>query len=270
MSDAAIAATGAATIQPSGIHAWKDPKGFGFRDLVDVVNPLQHIPIVSSIYRWITGDRPGEAAQIAGDGLYGGPIGVGIGLLSAAFEDSQGRDVGERALAAVFGSDAKTPAVAGAQPPGTAPSATANPAQAAASTPPLAMPDHPPKLLFGGIALPQRGGIAAAAAPQAQNTAARDFLARNAALEHEVAAAPRRASGATAPVPLVIPPGALQPPRLAVPAGAAVPPEAPGAPLDISHKMLDALDKYMQLEQERKAHPTAPDGGAPPAVDLSM
>jgi hypothetical protein len=60
--------------------AWHNGNSFGFRDLIDIVNPLQHIPIIGSIYRWATGDRPGEAAQIAGDALYGGPIGVGVGL----------------------------------------------------------------------------------------------------------------------------------------------------------------------------------------------
>src|SRR5579863_9908549 len=98
MSDAALAAAGPAPAQNSAFHAWKDPKGFGFRDLIDIVNPLQHLPIIGSIYRWVTGDRPGEAAQIAGDALYGGLIGVGIGLASAATEDSQGRDVGEQVI----------------------------------------------------------------------------------------------------------------------------------------------------------------------------
>ena len=64
---------------PPGRHG-ATPSSFGFRDLLDIVNPLQHLPIISSIYRWLTGDRPGEAAEIAGDALYGGPIGVAFGL----------------------------------------------------------------------------------------------------------------------------------------------------------------------------------------------
>ncbi|MGB6086494.1 MAG: hypothetical protein WBF74_07845, partial [Parvibaculum sp.] len=32
---------------------------FGFSDFLDVINPLQHIPIVSSIYRELTGDELG-------------------------------------------------------------------------------------------------------------------------------------------------------------------------------------------------------------------
>ncbi|MDP6473864.1 MAG: hypothetical protein QF894_03030 [Alphaproteobacteria bacterium] len=30
--------------------------GFGFDDFLDLINPLQHIPIISTIYREITGD----------------------------------------------------------------------------------------------------------------------------------------------------------------------------------------------------------------------
>ena len=259
MSDAAIAAAGPAppATPPS---PWKDPKGFGFRDLLDIVNPLQHLPIIGSIYRWATGDRPGEAAQMAGDALYGGPVGVAVGLLGAATEDTQGRDLGERAMAALFGSDAKTTAVAAATPPA---GATAPPAikAAQAAAPPIKL-DHAPMPLFGGIALPPPSANAAAAA-SAQNGPAGDLLAHNAMLERQISAG-TRATPRTAPVPLVVPPGSVEMPRLAVPQAPA------GAPLDISHKMLDALDKYMRLEQERKAHPAAPDAAAAPSVDLSL
>src|SRR5580700_7596256 len=110
MTDTAVATATAAPV-PAHPSAWKSASGFGFRDILDIVNPLQHLPIISSIYRWVTGDRPGEAAKIAGDALYGGPIGVAFGLVGAAMEDSAGHDVGERALAAVFDSGPKTTAV---------------------------------------------------------------------------------------------------------------------------------------------------------------
>src|ERR1700722_15916686 len=105
MTDAAAAALSQTTTLPAVAHpsAWHNGNSFSFRDILDIVNPLQHIPIVGSLYRWATGDRPGEAAQIAGDALYGGPIGVGVGLVSAAMEDSQGRDLGERVLVSLFG-----------------------------------------------------------------------------------------------------------------------------------------------------------------------
>src|SRR5215469_3674922 len=53
---------------PSRTHAWKDGGSFGFHDLLDTINPLQHIPVVSAIYRWLTGDTPGNVARIVGDG----------------------------------------------------------------------------------------------------------------------------------------------------------------------------------------------------------
>ena len=38
-----------------GFHAF-GPDGFTFLDMLDIINPLQHIPVVSTLYRAITGD----------------------------------------------------------------------------------------------------------------------------------------------------------------------------------------------------------------------
>lgn len=84
-----------------------------FKDVLDTVNPLQHIPLVSTIYRRLTGDQPGAGARLAGGALYGGPIGLFGELINCAIDDNTGKDVGETALAMVedaFGgssSDAK-------------------------------------------------------------------------------------------------------------------------------------------------------------------
>ncbi len=43
--------------------------GFSFKDVLDTINPLQHIPIVSTIYQSITGDVPSSGANIAGGAL---------------------------------------------------------------------------------------------------------------------------------------------------------------------------------------------------------
>jgi len=66
---------------------------FGFGDLVDMVNPLQHIPLVSTLYRDLTGDSIGPAARVIGGTLYGGPIGGGAALMNVAVEYETGRDV---------------------------------------------------------------------------------------------------------------------------------------------------------------------------------
>ncbi|HEV7371081.1 MAG TPA: hypothetical protein VGO20_18420, partial [Arenibaculum sp.] len=46
-----------------------------FWDLLDVINPLQHIPVVGTIYRALTGDEISTPARVAGGTLYGGVVG---------------------------------------------------------------------------------------------------------------------------------------------------------------------------------------------------
>src|SRR5215831_1631419 len=88
---------------PSRTHAWKDGGSFGFHDVLDTINPLQHIPVVSTIYRWLTGDTPGNVARIVGDGLFGGPLGLAAGAFSVAVKEETGKDPGELVLALVSG-----------------------------------------------------------------------------------------------------------------------------------------------------------------------
>lgn len=60
--------------------------GQSFGDLLtDIVNPLQHIPVVGHLYRAVSGDEISPASQIAGGTLFGGPIGGLISLASAIF-----------------------------------------------------------------------------------------------------------------------------------------------------------------------------------------
>lgn len=88
--------------KPSGI--WESGS-FSFWDIVDAINPLQHIPVVSTIYRKLTGDEMGYASRIAGDTLYSGVFGSLVsGLASSVanvFMDAMtGKDIGEHVLAA--------------------------------------------------------------------------------------------------------------------------------------------------------------------------
>ncbi|WP_346896923.1 hypothetical protein [uncultured Roseibium sp.] len=57
-------------------------QGFGFKDFLDVINPLQHIPGISELYRAVTGDAISDGARYSGNALYGlalgGPIGFGV------------------------------------------------------------------------------------------------------------------------------------------------------------------------------------------------
>ena len=66
---------------------------FSFWDLLDVINPLQHIPIVSSIYRRLTGDEISPHARILGATLYGGPIGLIASTQIALLEQASGHSI---------------------------------------------------------------------------------------------------------------------------------------------------------------------------------
>jgi Flp pilus assembly protein TadD len=71
-------------------------------DLVDVVNPLQHIPVVASIYRNVTDDEIKPAARIAGGTLFGGILGFAAALADSVVEEINGEDIAGTAIAAVF------------------------------------------------------------------------------------------------------------------------------------------------------------------------
>jgi hypothetical protein len=77
-------------------------RDFEFGDLLDVINPLQHIPVVGSLYRNLTGDQISGPAKIMGGLLYGGPVGFVAALATTIAEQEVGQDLGEAALAALF------------------------------------------------------------------------------------------------------------------------------------------------------------------------
>lgn len=74
---------------------------FSFSDFIDVINPLQHLPIIGTIYRAITGDEISGPARVAGGILYGGVVGGAAAVAGAASKESTGKDLGEHALAAL-------------------------------------------------------------------------------------------------------------------------------------------------------------------------
>ena len=77
---------------------------FTFDDLIDIINPLQHLPIVSTIYRAITGDEISVKARAIGGGLFGGPIGLLAAGATMAVEEATGLTA-EGTLASVFSDD---------------------------------------------------------------------------------------------------------------------------------------------------------------------
>jgi hypothetical protein len=86
-------------------HLDDPPQDFTFDDFLDIINPLQHLPIVSFLYRAITGDKIKPAMRILGDIGYGGPTGFLGSCGEVLFEAIFGEDVGATALSFITGGD---------------------------------------------------------------------------------------------------------------------------------------------------------------------
>ncbi|HTH16525.1 MAG TPA: hypothetical protein VL974_07725 [Magnetospirillum sp.] len=135
-----------------------------FWDLLDVINPLQHIPIVNDIYRDLTGDKIGVGARLLGGTLFGGPIGLAAATVNCLVEESTGKDTGEHLLALFKDDEPESPQApaptmvadsAKTDSPAAAPAVSSSPAQAAA----------PSATAAPVIALPQAGGTAGGSQP---------------------------------------------------------------------------------------------------------
>ena len=85
---------------------------FTFDDFLDIINPLQHLPGISMVYRAVTGDEISPHARIIGGGFYGGGTGFVAAIANAISEEASGRDLGDNLMAAVFGEDETAPTVA--------------------------------------------------------------------------------------------------------------------------------------------------------------
>ena len=113
--------------------------GFTFGDFLDIINPLQHIPVVSTIYRAVTGDEVSTGARVFGSTLLGGALFGSIAglfgtVIDSFIKETTGKEIGEHALA-LFDGEAPGPqepppiVVAAATPlPADVPEAGATPA----------------------------------------------------------------------------------------------------------------------------------------------
>jgi hypothetical protein len=250
-------------------HLWAGDH-FSFHDLLDAINPLQHIPIVSTIYREVTGDTLGNAARVVGDGLYGGVIGVIAGLLDVSVIEATGKDIGQNVMAAISGDDDATKdgetKVADATPPvhggaDTAPgpvaasSPAARPAQAAAA--PAPVPHDPPHDDAPAASPAPPFGI-----PLAQNQGQTQLMpistgpkmmpltgqARSFAIDTSpegLLALRTTAQSAPRPVPLNVPAGTLPPSQ-----------RIPLTGDEFAQRMEEGLDKYKALLASRQAAAT--------------
>lgn len=94
---------------------WSTEEGPTFGEFLDIINPLHHIPVVSTIYRAITGDEIGAGPRFIGGMIFGGPIGAITAGVTALFEEASGGDLGTHVAELVdefTGGDDDAPAVA--------------------------------------------------------------------------------------------------------------------------------------------------------------
>ncbi len=76
-------------------------EAFSFGDVIDIINPLQHLPVIGTIYRKLSGDTLKPFSNIIGGALFGGPIGAVSSAMNVAIKESTGKDIAENAFAMV-------------------------------------------------------------------------------------------------------------------------------------------------------------------------
>jgi hypothetical protein len=85
-----------------GFSLWGDD-GFTFGDLVDVVNPLHHLPGVSTLYHYFTDDDIGIAPKLAGGMLFGGVAGLASSAVNQVLKEATGHTLGGHAITLFLG-----------------------------------------------------------------------------------------------------------------------------------------------------------------------
>lgn len=94
-------AAGAIAADASGGNDFKafGDDGFTFWDFVDIINPLQHIPVVSAVYRDMTQDQIDPAPKVMGGTLFMGPVGLVTSLADVWVQHETGKDMGGHMMA---------------------------------------------------------------------------------------------------------------------------------------------------------------------------
>ncbi len=249
---------------------------FSFHDVLDMLNPLQHLPVIGTIYRYLTGDSIGAVPRIIGDGLYGGPIGILAGLVDATLKQESGKDAGEQVVALVTGDEKvgePTPPTVAAVPAPAAATAAATNTQSSAKSAASQPPTSGLSPVSGATVAPGAGPVNAAehgapvpaatipgALPLTHVPAAAEASPRAALMARLETMRRQSAAGGLSnhvvPLEAVGLPLAANPPRFlpaaAAPAAPAVPYAALPAkpPVDISQQMMDALDKYARMQRQ--------------------
>lgn len=71
---------------------------FSFFDFLDIINPLQHIPVVNIAYRAITHDEIKPIGDIIGGAIFGGAIGAATGIINTISRQETGKDIAGNVL----------------------------------------------------------------------------------------------------------------------------------------------------------------------------
>jgi len=95
------------TKRDAGFEAFGED-GFTVLDAIDIVNPLQQLPLIGTIYRELTGDTLDPFSRMAGSTLYFGPIGAAASAANVVMEAFTGKDVGAHMMAFITESEPNT------------------------------------------------------------------------------------------------------------------------------------------------------------------
>ncbi|MGD9537811.1 MAG: hypothetical protein AB7P52_18565 [Alphaproteobacteria bacterium] len=146
--------------------------GFSFDDFLDIINPLHHLPLISIVYRELTGDQISAGARVIGGGLFGGPAGAMVGAVEAAIAGATGgKDLAVVAWNAITG-EGEEPAAQVAAADGVKPAA--GEIEVAAAPAPWIDPDSQP--LPAPAVQPAAAPAAPAIAPAGPPAAADDAI----------------------------------------------------------------------------------------------
>jgi len=80
--------------------------GFTFLDFIDIINPLQHLPIIGTLYRELTDDTLDPGSRVIGGTLFLGPVGTVASVANVLIDEGTGKDMGEHVLAFFNGEEA--------------------------------------------------------------------------------------------------------------------------------------------------------------------
>lgn len=103
-------------IRPEAAGGFFGSDGPSFRDIVDAINPLNHLPVVSDLFAQATDHTPSTAARLIGGTVFGGPIGFVASLAGVIFESATGHSVAGAVVAALSGEEAPVALAANAAP----------------------------------------------------------------------------------------------------------------------------------------------------------